>query len=121
MSLTIYGIKNCSTMKKAFDWLDQHGVAYHFHDYKKAAIDPATLAAWCARVGHEALINKRGTTWRKLTPEQQAYQGEAEAIALLAAHPSLIRRPVIDTGSALLIGFDAAQYATTFQPGARNE
>lgn len=117
MSLTLYGIKNCSTMKKAFDWLDRHEIAYTFHDYKKHGIDTATLAAWCARVGHETLINKRGTTWRKLTPEQQNIQTEADALALMHAHTSVIRRPVMDTGRVLLVGFDEQQYATTFQRG----
>jgi Spx/MgsR family transcriptional regulator len=107
MSLTLYGIKNCDTMKKAFAWFDGAGVAYAFHDYKKAGIDAATLARWCERLGWEALINTRGTTWRKLTPAQQAIADTAGAIALMQAQPSLIRRPLLEsTTGALVVGFD---------------
>lgn len=112
----IYGIKNCDTMKKAFAWLEASGVAHRFHDYRKSGIDAATLQRWCAQAGWEALVNKRGTTWRKLTPAQQAVAGEADAIALMQAHPSLIRRPVVEYpasggGTGLLIGFDTERYA----------
>lgn len=115
MRFTVYGIKQCDTMKKTFSWLDQQGVSYTFHDYKKAGIDNATLARWCARVGWQALVNTRGTTWRKLSPEQQRIDSEADAIALMAAHTSLIRRPVIESdrdrdtergGGTLSVGFD---------------
>ena len=101
MNPKIHGIKNCDTMKKTFAWFDGAGVAYDFHDYKKSGIDPATLTRWCAQLGWEALVNKRGTTWRKLTPEQQAVADTAAAIALMQAQPSLIRRPVVvrDDGS----------------------
>ncbi len=99
-------------MKKAFAWLETNGVAYRFHDYKKSGIDAATLRRWCAALGWEALVNKRGTTWRKLAPEQQAIADEAGAIALMQAQPSLIRRPVIELATGpLLVGFDADQYA----------
>ncbi|HLW04455.1 MAG TPA: arsenate reductase [Azoarcus sp.] len=114
MTVRIYGIKNCTTMKKAFGWLDEAGVAYDFHDYKKADIETETLARWCAAVGHDALINRRGTTWRKLTPEQQAIHSDAEAIALMQAHTSMIRRPVIEADGELLIGFDADAYSAKF-------
>jgi len=87
--ITIYGIKNCDTMKKAFAWLDGQKIAYTFHDYKKAGIDKSRLSAWCAKVGWEVLVNKRGTTWRKLTLAQQAVSTQAGAIALMLDNPSL--------------------------------
>lgn len=119
MKPVVYGIKNCSTMKKAFDWLDGAAVAYAFHDYRKAGIDAATLARWCEQAGWEALVNKRGTTWRKLAPEQQQIASAAQAIALMQAHTSLIRRPVIETSAGeLIIGFDAERFAATFTESA---
>ena len=108
---TIYGIKNCDTMKKAFAWLDEHGVAYSFHDYKKSGIDSARLHAWSKAIGWKTLINTRGTTWRKLTPEQQAIADTAAAIALMQAQPSLIRRPVVEfAGGELVVGLDPAAF-----------
>ena len=111
MNPKIYGIKSCDTMKKTFAWFDGAGVAYDFHDYKKSGIDPATLTRWCAQLGWEALVNKRGTTWRKLTPEQQAIPDTAAAIALMQAQPSLIRRPVVEfAGGELVVGLDPAAF-----------
>ena len=112
---TIYGIKNCDTMKKAFTWLDEHRVSYTFHDYRKAGITTETLARWCDKLGWEALVNTRGTTWRKLSPEQQAISGRADAIALMAANTSLIRRPIIETESGEIItGFDPLRFELLF-------
>lgn len=121
MSTTIYGIKNCDTMKKAFTWLDAQGIAYTFHDYRKSGISPDTLARWCERLGWEALVNKRGTTWRKLDPAQQTIASSADAIALMAAHTSVIRRPVIETASGEIVaGFDPEHLAALFaREGAR--
>jgi arsenate reductase len=112
MTVRIYGIKNCDTMKKAFTWLDDAGVAYEFHDYKKAGIDAATLQRWCALTdGWQALVNTRGTTWRKLSPKQQSVSDQADAIALMIEHTSLIRRPVLETTDGdLLIGFDPLRF-----------
>ena len=111
MNPKIHGIKNCDTMKKTFAWFDGAGVAYHFHDYKKSGIDAATLTRWCAQLGWEALVNKRGTTWRKLTPEQQAIADTAAAIALMQVQPSLIRRPVVEfAGGELVVGLDTAAF-----------
>lgn len=109
--ITIYGIKSCETMKKAFTWLEGRKLAYTFHDYKKEGIDGATLAAWCAKVGWEVLVNKRGTTFRKLTPAEQALKGEKDAIALMQKYPSLIKRPVIVKGAQVLVGLDTEAYA----------
>ncbi|WP_068639162.1 ArsC family reductase [Thauera butanivorans] len=120
MKPAIYGIKNCDTMKKAFAWLDAAAIACDFHDYKKAGIDTTTLTRWCDKLGWEALVNKRGTTWRKLSPEQQAIASTEDAIALMQANTSLIRRPVIETASGeLLVGFDPEHYATAFTGAAR--
>ena len=109
--ITIYGIKSCDTMKKAFTWLDGQKLAYTFHDYKKEGIDSARLTAWCAKVGWEVLVNKRGTTFRKLTPAEQDVKGDKDAIALMQKYPSLIKRPVIEKGAQVLVGLDTAAYA----------
>lgn len=115
MRTTIYGIKHCDTMKKAFAWLDAHAVAYDFHDYKKLGVAPERLAQWCERLGWQTLVNTRGTTWRKLAPAEQAVAGAPDAVALMTSHPSLIRRPVVQTASGeLIVGFDPDRYAATF-------
>lgn len=120
MPATIYGIKNCNTMKKAFDFLAAHGVEYVFHDYKKTAPDPARLRQQAESVGSlRALINTRGPTWRKLPPEEQARADTDDgALALMQAHPSLIRRPILETAHGqTLIGFDADRWQAAL--GAR--
>ena len=108
--LTIYGIKNCDTMKKAFAWLDERHIAYVFHDYKKAGIDTATLARWEASLGWETLLNRRGTTWRKLDARTQADITREHALQLMQEQPSLIKRPVVDTGAHLFCGFNAEEW-----------
>ena len=112
--MILYGIPNCDTMKKARAWLDERGVAYVFHDYKKAGLDEATLRGWVAELGWEQLINKRGQMWRKLEPAVRDNLDEAGAIAVMLATPSIIRRPVLDTGSARHVGFSADQYQALF-------
>ncbi|MDR2239415.1 MAG: arsenate reductase [Zoogloeaceae bacterium] len=111
---TVYGIKNCDTMKKTFAWLDSQGVAHDFHDYKKLGADAALLRKWAARAGWERIINTRGPSFRKLPPEKQADLTEKKAIALMLENPSMIRRPIIEAGAALLIGFDADAFAKQF-------
>ncbi|HUF22108.1 MAG TPA: ArsC family reductase [Burkholderiales bacterium] len=106
----IYGIRNCDTMKKAFAWLDGHKVCYEFHDYKSAGIDLARLKAWSKQVGWEVLLNTRGTTWRRLSPQQQAGLDGAKALRLMSEHPSLIKRSVLEHGASLLVGFDPQRY-----------
>jgi arsenate reductase len=106
----LYGIRNCDTMKKARAWLDAHGVAYAFHDYKVAGIDAARLDDWIGRVGWEVLLNRAGTTFRKLPEADRADIDAAKATALMLAQPSMIRRPVLDTGDALLVGFKPERY-----------
>jgi Spx/MgsR family transcriptional regulator len=112
--VTLYGIRNCDTMKKAWTWLDQHGVAYVFHDYKKAGIDPARLRAWAAEAGWEILLNRAGTTFKKLPDAQKAGVDEAKAIALMAAQPSMIKRPVLEGAGQLMVGFRPEAYAARF-------
>ncbi|MEQ9641101.1 MAG: ArsC family reductase [Alphaproteobacteria bacterium] len=109
-TVTIHGIKNCDTMKKARSWLDGKGVAYAFHDYKAAGIDAKTLRGWAGQVGWETLLNRRGTTFRKLPDADKADLDEAKAIALMVAQPSMIKRPVLDIDGKLLVGFKADQY-----------
>lgn len=111
---TIYGIKSCDTMKKARAWLDAHGVAYAFHDYKTAGIDRPTLEGWARQAGWEKLLNRSGTTFRKLPDAEKADLDEARAIALMLAQPSMIRRPVLDAGGDLLVGFQPEAYAAKF-------
>lgn len=104
--LKVYGIKNCDTMKKTFAWLEANGIACSFHDYKKSGIDAVTLVKWEKTLGWEILLNRRGTTWRKLDAEVQASINRDKALQLMQEQPSLIKRPVLDTGSQLLCGFD---------------
>lgn len=110
MRLKVYGIRNCDTMKKAFAWLEERKVAYDFHDYKKEGIAAPKLKQWAARAGWEKLANTRGTTWRRIPDAQKAGLTEARALALLQRNPSAIRRPIVEHGAQLLIGFDPAQF-----------
>jgi arsenate reductase len=111
MTTTIYGIKACDTMKKARAWLDEKGIAYAFHDYKSAGIDAKTLQDWTKKVGWEKLFNKAGTTFRKLPDADKADIDEAKALALMLAHPSMIKRPVLEHGRDLIVGFKPEDYA----------
>jgi arsenate reductase len=110
MPITIYGIKNCDTMKKARAWLDQHGAAYDFHDYKAAGIERERLERWSKTVGWETLLNRAGTTFRKLPDKDKQALDANKAIALMLAQPSMIKRPVLDIGGRLLVGFKAGEY-----------
>lgn len=110
--LTLYGIPNCDTMKKARQWLQQQQLDYQFHDYKKAGIDTATLQQWVDQLGWELLVNRRGTTWRKLPESDRETINATTAIQLMQANPSLIKRPVLNTGHQLLVGFDPAEWQT---------
>jgi Spx/MgsR family transcriptional regulator len=111
---TLYGIRNCDTMKKAWTWLDQKGVAYDFHDYKKQGIDRARLEAWAQRVGWEKLLNRAGTTFKKLPEADKQGIDEEKAIALMQAQPSMIKRPVLEADGRLLVGFKPADYEAAF-------
>jgi len=110
-TVTIYGIKNCDTMKKARTWLDSHDVAYAFHDYKAEGIDKSTLQRWAKDVGWEVLLNRAGTTFRKLDEAAKEGLTESKAIALMLDQPSMIKRPVLDLGGKLLVGFKPDIYA----------
>lgn len=107
----IYGIKNCDTMKKAFAWLDAHGVAYEFIDYKKAGVAEARLPDWAAGAGWEKLLNTRGLMWRKLSDDERSAVDEAKALQLMARYPALIKRPVLEADGRLLVGFAPESYA----------
>lgn len=109
--LTLYGIKNCDTVRKARNWLEGHDVAYIFHDYKLAGVTAQQLEAWAAQVGWEKLLNKAGTTFRKLPDADKADLTEKRAIALMVAHPTLIKRPVLETPQGLQVGFKPELYA----------
>ena len=110
MKPTVYGIRNCDTMKKAFAWLDARKVAYEFHDYKKAGVPPGKLKEWAKRAGWEKLANMRGPTWRKIPDDQRATLTEARALALLQKNTSAIKRPIVESGGALLVGFDPNEF-----------
>jgi arsenate reductase len=112
--ITLYGIPNCDTMKKARTWLDQAGIAYRFHDYKKEGIDHARLKAWVDAHGWEVVLNRAGTTFRALPDADKAGLTAAKAIRLMAAQPSLIKRPVLDIGGQTLVGFKPDLYAAAF-------
>jgi arsenate reductase len=116
MTITIYGIPNCETMKKARSWLAEHGIEAHFHDYKKEGISRAKLEAWSREVGWETLLNRAGTTFRKLDDAAKQGLDQKKAIALMLAQPSLIKRPVLELGGkAPLVGFKPEVYATAFK------
>jgi len=111
MKTVIYGIKNCDTMKKARAWLDSQRVEHEFHDYKVAGIDRTSLVGWMKVVGWEPLLNRAGTTFRKLPDAAKANLTEARAVKLMLEQPSMIKRPVLERGKLLLVGFDLQKYA----------
>ena len=110
MTLHIFGIKACDTMKKARTFLEARGASHVFHDYKVEGVTPERLAGWAAKVGWEKLLNRSGTTFRKLSEADRADLNEAKAIALMVAQPSLIKRPVLEAGETLLVGFRPEEY-----------
>ncbi len=111
MTVTVYGIPNCDTVKKARDWLTARGITYAFHDYKKAGIDAARLTQWAETAGWERLLNRAGTTFRKLPEADRSDLDQAKAIAIMLANPSCIKRPVVEHGEGLLVGFKDADWA----------
>lgn len=121
MTITIYGIKNCDTMKKARAWLDSRGVAYGFHDYKTEGIDKDELKRWSAEIGWEVLLNRAGTTFRKLPDSDKEGLNERKALALMLAQPSMIKRPVLDLGGKLLVGFKPEIYAREVTATGRSD
>lgn len=111
MTVTMYGIKNCDTIKKARAWLDEHAIHYAFHDYKTADIDPARLARWIEMAGWETVLNRAGTTFRKLPDADKVDLDAGKATALMLAQPSMIKRPVLEHPGGILIGFAPERYA----------
>jgi len=109
-TVTIYGIRNCDTMKKARAWLDEHGVAYVFHDYKALGIDAPRLEAWAREVGWEVLLNRAGTTFRKLPDKDKTALTAKKAVALMRSEPSMIKRPVLDVDGRIVVGFKPEIY-----------
>jgi Spx/MgsR family transcriptional regulator len=114
--LTIYGIKNCGTMRKAMAWLDEHGIEYRFHDYKRDGLDEARLRAWIDNVGWEPLLNRRGQMWRKLPEEVRAAMDEPTAVRVILETPSIIRRPILERGGELHLGFSEDDYERLLKP-----
>lgn len=111
MSIVLYGIPNCDTVKKARTWLDRQGLAYSFHDYKKAGADAGKLAAWCTAAGWDKVLNRAGTTFKKLPDADKADLDQAKAIALMSANPSCIKRPVVEHPGGLLVGFKEVEWS----------
>jgi len=115
MATKVFGIANCDTVKKTRRWLEDNGVDYEFHDYKKLGVSVGQLKTWCDAHGFEALINKRGTTWRRLDESDRENLNQQKAIKLMQANTSLIKRPVTEHGKTRLVGFDETQYAEVFE------
>lgn len=111
MSVTLYGIPNCDTVKKARTSLDGRGIAYIFHDYKKAGADAGKLAAWCDAAGWDKVLNRAGTTFKKLPDADKADLDQAKAVAVMAANPSCIKRPIVEHPGGILVGFKEAEWA----------
>lgn len=114
MTVTIYGISNCDTVRKARKWLQAQEIDFSFHDFRKDGLEPSLLSVWVEELGWETLLNKRGTTWRKLPDEQKADINQDSATALMLQEPTLIKRPVIDTGSQKQVGFSTDSYQQLF-------
>ena len=112
--ITLYGIKNCDTVKKARNWLDVHGIEYRFHDLRADGLEKATVAAWLAELGWEQLVNKRSTSWKALDPREREAMDEKSALQAIMAQPTLIKRPLLDTGHERFTGFSAANYQKIF-------
>jgi arsenate reductase len=111
VSLVLYGIPNCDTVKKARTWLDGRGIAYTFHDYKKAGADAGKLAAWCHAAGWDKVLNRAGTTFKKLPDADKADLDQAKAVAVMADNPSCIKRPIVEHPGGILVGFKEAEWA----------
>lgn len=113
-AVTVYGIANCDTIKKAKKWLDKEGIEYRFHDYRKQGLDTNLLNHWVDNLGWEALLNKRGTTWRKLPDDLKDNIDQASAIGIMLENPAIIKRPLLIKGDKMMLGFSDSQYQTFF-------
>lgn len=114
MTVTLYGIPNCDTVKKGRSWLDGQGIAYNFHDYKKGGVDPEKLETWCAAKGWETILNRAGTTFKKLPDDSKSALDQVKAIALMQDQPSMIKRPVVEYADGILVGFKPAEWEAAF-------
>lgn len=112
--ITLYGIKNCDTVKKARGWLETHGIEFRFHDFREDGLTARQVDAWLEALGWETLVNRRSTSWKALTPEQRDAMSQSTARAAILEHPTLVKRPLLDTGHELHCGFSADRYATIF-------
>ena len=112
--ITIYGIKNCDTMKKAMCWLDEHGVDYRFHDYRKEGLDSSQLKAWEQEIGWETLLNRRGMLWRKLPQMSRDSINRENALQIMQDNPAIIKRPLLDLGNRRVVGFKPEDYGQLF-------
>lgn len=112
--ITLHGIKNCDTVKKARRWLDDHGIEYIFHDFREDGLDPKALQEWLGELGWEQLLNRRSTTWKQLSPERRDSMDAAAAKEAILEQPTLIKRPLLDTGHERFVGFSADRYQTIF-------
>jgi len=112
----VYGISNCDTIKKARSWLDKAGIAYSFHDYRKQGLDSHLLSLWVDSLGWESMLNRRGTTWRQLSEHKKETIDRDSAIEIMLVNPAIIKRPLLDKGSKLVLGFSESQYQTLFNP-----
>ncbi len=113
--IILYGISNCDTVRRARKWLDEREIAYAFHDHRKDGVNPVQLRDWVAELGWEALLNKRGTTWRQLPEATRTHMDEALAIAVMEDQPAIIKRPLLDTGQRRVLGFVADEWKLLFQ------
>ena len=113
-TLKMYGIPNCDTVKKARTWIEKKKLAYEFHDYKKLGVDEKKLKGWCKEFGYEQVLNQKGTTWRKLDEKIRAGMTEAKALKLMQEQPSVIKRPIVEQGETVLLGFNEALYESLF-------
>jgi arsenate reductase len=113
-AITLYGIPNCDTVKKARRWLDQRHVAYQFHDFRKDGLTPALVSSWLSQLNWEDLLNKRSSTWRDLSAKEKQVDDAAQAVTLCCKYPTLIKRPVLVSGKHIVIGFDPNNYASLF-------
>ncbi len=117
MTITVYGIKNCDTCRKAWQWLDAQGYDYRFHDLRRDGVPEDRLEQWIERLGWETVINKRGTTWRKLPENVRAHMDAEHAHAQAVEEPALIKRPLLDTGAEIVAGFDTDQWQSMLEKG----
>ena len=108
--LTLYGIKNCDTVKKARRWLEDHGIEYQFHDFRQDGLDKKQLSVWVEQLGWEAVVNKRSTTWRNLSDKDKGLTTNTQAVKLLSANPTLIKRPIVEKNKTLFVGFKEAEF-----------